>query len=154
MAWHCSMVSKLQDVIAEVTSLRQYSPADAGVADAAKAAKPRATNAAAGAALILQNWLILRSLFLLCVCRLFSLAPEMGSVRSARHARMPDALSNLLSVRAPLQALVRGLLWKPEPKVVCSIVAMAPATAPGVETGKTILSTEQCARKNPRCRGI
>jgi len=95
------MVSKLQEVIAEVTSLRQYSPADAGVADAAK---PRATNAAAGAALILKNWFILLTLFLLCMCGPFSLAIEMGRERSVRHACMPDALSDLLFVRAQLQS--------------------------------------------------
>lgn len=64
MAWHCSKVSKLQEVIAEVTSLRQYSPADAGVADAERARTPKANNAVAGAAVIVKSCFIYALLLL------------------------------------------------------------------------------------------
>src|SRR5215471_11609315 len=79
IAWHCSMVSKLQEVTAEVTSLRQYSPALAGVA---KATNPRANNAVAGAAVILENCFISFSLFFQCQCcgRPFSLASPRWDV--------------------------------------------------------------------------
>ena len=108
IAWHCSMVSKLQEVTAEVTSLRQYSPALAGVA---KAKYPRANNAVAGAAVILKNCFISFSLFLLSVLAISVLwsafqprEPEMGCRASARHLRMADALSRLLFVVEPLRS--------------------------------------------------
>jgi hypothetical protein len=104
------MVSKLQEVTAEVTSLRQYSPADAGVADAEIANMPRANNAVAGAAVIVKSCFIYALLFSLCECgRPSGRAAEMGCVRSARYACMAAALPNLLFVRVRFQSYVRCL---------------------------------------------
>src|SRR5258706_3652144 len=60
---HWARVSKLQDTTAEVTSLRQYSPADAGVAIATKAS---ALSAVMGAALNFKSCFIFLSLGFLC----------------------------------------------------------------------------------------
>jgi hypothetical protein len=69
MALHCSMVSKLQEVTAEVTSLRQYSYAEACVG-AATDMKAEAANAIASAAIHLGRCFILLSR-LCCVWRPF-----------------------------------------------------------------------------------
>jgi hypothetical protein len=56
IAWHCSMVSKLQLRIAEETSVRQYSYALAAVG--VIAAKASANSAAEGAAVLFKNCFI------------------------------------------------------------------------------------------------
>jgi hypothetical protein len=95
------MVSKLQDVIAELTSFRQYSPAAAGVDADAKPRNPSVSIAVAGAAVIFKNCLISLSLCLNYVSGgLISAAFEMGHDHVARHACMADTLSDPLLVRA------------------------------------------------------
>src|SRR5260370_41457520 len=63
MSLHWARVSKLQDTTAEVTSLRQYSPAVAGVAIATKAS---ALSAVMGAALKVKSCFIFLSPCFLC----------------------------------------------------------------------------------------
>src|SRR5271156_230339 len=58
-SWHWARVSKLHDTTADVMSLRQYSPADAGVAIVTKAS---AHSAVIGAALNFKNCFMLVSL--------------------------------------------------------------------------------------------
>src|SRR5258708_20145455 len=80
MSLHWARVSKLQDTTAEVTSLRQYSPADAGVAIATKAS---ALSAVMGAALNFKSCFIFVSPCFIFVG--FSPAIEMGCAGSPRH---------------------------------------------------------------------
>jgi hypothetical protein len=63
------MVAKLHPTTADVTSLRQYSPAEAGVA---KLTKASAHNAVAGAAVNLKNVFMLLSLYSLLLRAVFS----------------------------------------------------------------------------------
>src|SRR5258706_13306905 len=84
---HWARVSKLQDTTAEVTSLRQYSPADAGVAIATKAS---ALSAVMGAALNFKSCFIFLSPCFLCDG--YSPAIEMGCAGSSRHPRRKKAM--------------------------------------------------------------
>jgi hypothetical protein len=95
------MVSKLHDVIEELTSFRQNSPADAGVVADVKARNPSASIPVAGAAVILKNCLIFFSLSFYrgdMSGALSAPASEMGYCDAARHARMADPLSRPLLV--------------------------------------------------------
>src|SRR5260370_42049131 len=91
MSLHWARVSKLQDTTAEVTSLRRYSPADAGVASATKAS---ALSAVMGAALNFKScFIFFLSVFSLTVSVLgFSPAIEMGCTGSSRHPRRKKAM--------------------------------------------------------------
>src|SRR5258708_39678987 len=91
MSLHWARVSKLQDTTAEVTSLRQYSPADAGVAIATKAS---ALSAVMGAALNFKSCFIFLSPCFLSDVFGAGFSPEidMGCAGSSRHPRRKKAM--------------------------------------------------------------
>ena len=87
------MVEKLQPTMPAVTSLRQYSPAEAGVA---KLTKARAHSAVAGAANF-KNVFMLLSLYSLLLRAVFQPLPiDMGALQMSRYARMAVPLANPL----------------------------------------------------------
>jgi hypothetical protein len=91
------MVSKLQPTTADVTSLRQYWPAEAGVA---KLTKARAHSAVAGAAVNLKNRFMVLSLYSLLLRAVFQPLPvHVGALRMSRYARMAVPLANPLLAR-------------------------------------------------------
>jgi hypothetical protein len=101
------MVSKPHDVIEELTSFRQNSPADAGVVADAKARNPSASSPVAGAAVIFKNCLIFFSLsFYLSDTSAALSAPdfEMGYGDASRYLRMAVVLSPRLLVGARRQS--------------------------------------------------
>src|SRR5258708_4564539 len=93
MSWHWARVSKLQDTTAEVTSLRQYSPAAAGVAIVTKA---NAHSAVIGAMLVFKSCFMLLSL-----CWFLVFAPRDAHGIRGEPALSPTKKSNGISLYHP-----------------------------------------------------
>src|SRR5262249_1731189 len=121
IATHCSMVSKLQPTIPAVTSLRQYSPSEAGVA---KLTKARAHSAGAGAANFKNVFMLLSLGSLLSRAVFQPLFGDMGAPQMLRYARMAVPLANPLLACVNLRFYVRSFSLKR--------LAIENCTGPGV----------------------
>src|SRR6266581_1419787 len=93
MSWHWARVSKPQDTTAEVTSLRQYSPADAGVAIVTNAS---AHSAVIGATLVFKSCFMLVSL-----CWFIGVSPSAANGTPGNPALSPTKKSNRIPRYCP-----------------------------------------------------